>query len=164
MALFPTEEAACEMRSIAALRAWTGAPQAAVEAIEARVGSFDDKTRNLALIPAAVLRAAASAARVPSGTTPETERPLKPLECSQVGLMWRVAQRVAFTLNGGAWGDYLDTDPMVDPVVVAPVQGPAPAAATTGGATGQTKVKVALIMGQADDTELSPVDVSTGQG
>ena len=90
MALFPTEEAACEMRSIAALRAWTGAPQAAVEAVEARVGSFDDKTRNLALIPAAVLRAAATAARVPIEATPETERPLKPLECSQVGLMWRV--------------------------------------------------------------------------
>ena len=92
MALFPTKEAACEMNSIAALRAWTGAPQAVVKAIEARVGSFDDKTRNLTLIPASVLRAAASAAKLPSGTTPETERPLKPLECSQVGLMWRVAQ------------------------------------------------------------------------
>ena len=101
-ARFPTEEAACEKGLIVALRAWTGAPQAAGKAIEARVGSFDDKTRNLALIPAAVLRAAASAAEMPSGTTPETERPLKPLECSQVGLMGRVAQRVAFTLNGGA--------------------------------------------------------------
>ena len=164
MALFPGKEQACEMSTISALRAWTGAPQAAVKAIEARVGSFDDKTRNLALIPAAVLRAAASAAKVPSGTTPETERPLKPLECSQVGLMWRVAQRVAFTLNGGAWGDYLGTDPMVEPVAVAPVQAPAPAAANTGVVTGQTKVKVALIMDQADDTELSPVDVSTVQG
>ena len=152
------------MSTIAALWAWTGTPQAAVKAIEARVGPFDDKTRNLALIPAAVLRAAASAAKVPSGTTPETERPLKSLECSQVGLMGRVAQRVAFTLNGGAWGDYRDTDPMVDPVVVAPVQGPAQAAATTGGATEQTKVKVAFITDQADDTELSPVDVSTVQG
>ena len=94
-ARFPTEEAACEKGLIAALRAWTGAPQAVVKAIEARVGSSDDKTRNLP-------RAAASAAKVPSGTTPETERPLKPLECSQVGLMGRVAQRVAFTLNGGA--------------------------------------------------------------
>ena len=53
---------------------------------------------------------------------------------------------------------------MADPVVVAPGQGPAQAAATTGGATEQTKVKVALIMDQADDTELSPVDVSTVQG
>ena len=49
----------------------------------------------------------------PAGT--ETERPLKPLECSQVGLRWRVAQRVAVILNGGAWGDYLDTGPMVVP-------------------------------------------------
>ena len=78
--------------------------------------------------------------------------------------MWRVAQRVAFTLNGGAWEDYLDTDPMGDPAVVAPVQGPAPAAATTGGATGQKKVKVALITDQADDTELLPADGPTVQG
>ena len=72
----------------------------------------------------------------------ETERPLKPLECSQVGLRWRVAQRVAVILKGGVWGDYLDTDPMVDPGAVAPAQGPAPAAASTGGATRQSKAKV----------------------
>ena len=53
---------------------------------------------------------------------------------------------------------------MVDPVVVASVQGPAQAAATTGEATEQTKVKVAFIMDQADDTVLSPVGVSTVQG
>ena len=113
MALFPGKEQACEMGTISALRAWTGAPQAAVKAIEERVGSFDDKARNLALIPASVLRAAAAAAKVPGAKEADAERPLRPLECSQVGLMWRVAQRVAFTLNGGAWEDYLDADPMV---------------------------------------------------
>ena len=53
---------------------------------------------------------------------------------------------------------------MVDPVVVASVQGPAQAAATTGEATEQTKVKVVAITDQADDTEPMPVDVSTVQG
>ena len=167
MALFPAKEAACEMSTIAALRAWTGTPLAAVKAIEARVGLFDDKMRNLALLPAAVLRTAAAAAKVPGGGTAGAETPersLTPLECSQVGLMWRVAQRVAFTLNGGAWEDYLDTDPMGDPAVVAHVQGAAPAATTTGGATGQKKVKAARITGQADDTELLPVDGPMVQG
>ena len=53
---------------------------------------------------------------------------------------------------------------MVDLVVVASVQGPAQAAATTGEATEQTKVKVVAITDQADDTEPMPVDVSTVQG
>ena len=54
--------------------------------------------------------------------------------------MWRVAQRVTFTLYGGARGDYLDTDPMVDPVVVAPVRGPAQVAAISEGALEKAKV------------------------
>ena len=82
------------------------------------------------------------------------------MECLQVGLTWRVAQRVAFTLNGGSWADFQDCDPMVAPVPTpAPAAGPA--AANPGVIPGQTKVNMALIMDQADDTELSPVDPST---
>ena len=55
MALFPTREAACGMTTVAEPRAWTGAPRAAVDAVEARVGLFEDKMRNLALLPGAVL-------------------------------------------------------------------------------------------------------------
>eukprot|EP00974_Lingulodinium_polyedra_P022229 2147438-Lingulodinium_polyedra.AAC.1 len=58
-------------------------------------------TRNLALLPAQVVRAAVSEARVG-----EPPRSLTPVEAAQVGLCWRVARRIAWMAAGNDYDTF----------------------------------------------------------
>ena len=73
-----------------------------MKALEEKAGDLQDSLRNWALLPASVLRAAVSAARKSKDAT------LTPVEASQIGMVWRVARRLAAGWNLGG----RDPDPL----------------------------------------------------
>ena len=129
---------------------WARLGEPAVTALEERTGDLQDSLRNWALLPASVLRAAVSAARKPS------EVPLTPVEASQIGMVWRVARRLAAGWNLGG----LDPDPL-DASATAPAAaaGPGPSGWTASTGPGAPivagrKVKLSQVLDQSDESEV----------
>ena len=57
-----------------------------------------------------------SAARIDDSGT---ERPLTPVEAAQLGLVWRVARRIAHVQGGGSWNAFADQGPLEAPAPAA---------------------------------------------
>jgi hypothetical protein len=85
----------------------------------AQTGDLGDEIRGLSPLPHEAVRAAAGAAVVDPGGA---NRNLTPIDTARIGLMWRIARRIAWVLEGRAWAAFLDNDPMVDhhPAVFPP--------------------------------------------
>ena len=93
--------------------------------------------------------------------------PLSQVEASQVGLMWRIARRNAWVAGGKPWASFYDIDPFGDegkdafavahpepePTTVA-VAIPGAAGTAAGSTLATNKVKVSLILDQADESEV----------
>ena len=154
MALFPTRVEAEAFADARALSTWVGLDDDCFDAVEHQIGSFANRIRNIGLLPAHLITAATTAARV---ATPEVagppvipagERQLYPMEVAQFGLVWRIARRLA----APDWDAHVDIDPF-EPVAPAPaaaaVAPPAIAAAAPSGA----KIKLSTLLDQHDDTE-----------
>ena len=166
MALFPTEAVARAWENLTAIRTFVGMDAPALEAVEAETGGLQDSIRNLALLPSQVVRAAASAAKIPTGEGEEMElRNLSPIQAAQVGLIWRIARRL-MSPDTAAWNSYIDEDPMVEPVRTPPTSPVDASAAASGsgllalapllpsqGAPMQRKLKMSSYVDQSDDSE-----------
>ena len=156
---FPPQEVACAWNSLTQAREWVLLSASAWQAVAEVVGDMHDSLRLFAILPANVVASAVAAAQLVSvaatDTAAATMRNLSPVEAAQVGLMWRIARRCAFTAGGGLWASFVDIDPL------APNQ-PAMAAAPPALAllppvpTTTRKVSCKLVMDQGDESELPP--------
>ena len=157
MAQMPAEQVALALASLNALRAECAVAQPAFDAFLAQTGDLGDVIWGLSLLPHAVVRAAAGTAVVDPGGV---NRNLTPIETARIGLMWRIARRIAWVLEGRAWATFLDNDPMVDhhPAVFPPQPPPqlAPQADQLPLALPQRRIKTSLVLVQGDDSEVAP--------
>ena len=111
MAQMPAQQVALALTTLDALRAECAVSQHAFNAFVRQTGDLGNEIRGLSLLPHEAVRAAAGAAVVdPDGAN----RNLTPIETARIGLMWRIARRVAWVLEGRAWTAFRDNDPMVD--------------------------------------------------
>ena len=152
MSVFPTAVEARAFADARALSTWVGISDAAFDAVENQLGSFNGRIRNLALLPGTLLPPATAAATVVTAaattTAPETTRRLSPVEVAQFGLCWRIAKRLA----SQDWDAHVD----VDPFAPAPPPAALPAApAAPPPATPSAKVKFNAVLDQHDETETS---------
>ena len=146
--------------------AFVGMAANVLAAMEAPLGSFQDRIGSVSGIPETVWRTAAAPGTaqvlVPQPNDQQgnpvapVARNLTPVEVGQVGMLWRLCSRIAWTSSGGVWRDFLDFDVMVDPANRAQVFAVAqPAQPQVGGvlaAAGQ-KFKMSTVIDQGDDTE-----------
>ena len=108
--MFPTEQVAPGWNLLTDVRNHVGLSVAAFTALEGRLGGFQDSIANVALIPEDVYRAGAASAVVvvtaavlaqgPAPAVPAVTRAITPVEAGQIGMMWRIAQRVFWTILG----------------------------------------------------------------
>ena len=131
--------------------AWVGISEQAFDAVEAQLGSFADRIRNISLLPSHMISEATRGARLVVAATPdipEYERRLTPIEVAQFGLCWRIAKRLA----APNWDTWVDCDPFAPP---PPVAQPAAQAATAPAAVQppQAKVKLTSVLDQHDESE-----------
>ena len=96
MAQMPTEQAALALATLDALRADCQVSQPAFDAFAAQTGDLGDEIRGLSLLPREVVCAAAA------------DRNLAPIETARIGLMWRIARRIAWVREGHAWAAFLE--------------------------------------------------------
>ena len=156
--LYPTEQEAQGFEHARAAAAWVGLAAEPWAAVQVKTGSFADRLRNVALLPAHVIRAAVAATRLPAEGGAAEGRPLTPVEAAQVGLIWRIARR----LQAPAWADFVDIDPLDAPApAAAPPTQPGTGGGLPGGgaAAGATpaqgrKVKLGQVLVQGDETEV----------
>ena len=105
---WPTEAEAMAFPTLDALRAHCGVHMGVLAAFTNRVGAMDDSIALLAALPPPTVERAIAAGRVitqaanPQAQPPvvEQDRPIGPLEATQVGNMWRIARR-CISCNGG---------------------------------------------------------------
>eukprot|EP00972_Heterocapsa_arctica_P052777 7768680-Heterocapsa_arctica.AAC.1 len=62
------------------------------------------------MLPHAIVHAAISSTIVNVGIPP-TPRDFTAVEAAQVGMVWRIARRLAFVAAGNTWATFLDVDP-----------------------------------------------------
>ena len=148
MALFPSETDARAFANVRAITTWAGLSEAAHTAFQAQVGTLGDPPRNLALLPASIIRQACQAAQIP--VVDDQPRNLTPVEVAQIGIAWRVARRLM-----GVWGEYTDVDPFV--VAPAPVAAAAAVAPAVPPVVGK-KVALKAVLDQADESEVQIAD------
>ena len=160
---FPSEVEALALGDLAALQAHVGIAQEALDAVWAGTGSPDNSVHNVALLDAPVIRAAITAARVGNDAAilAGTAAQLTPMQAAQVGLVWRVCSRLAFTRAGGAWDQWPDCNPL-DPAqgvagtaLAPPGQVSRPAVVLPVAAGPGRTVKLASVLDQGDHTEVA---------
>eukprot|EP00972_Heterocapsa_arctica_P061515 9073384-Heterocapsa_arctica.AAC.1 len=110
MALFPSEATAMAMADLVAVRAWVEVPIAAWGGFLRQIGDPGAPIRNLAMLPHSVVNAAIAATQVTVGVPPMA-RDISAVEAAQVGLVWRIARRIAFVSSGNTWASFMDVDP-----------------------------------------------------
>ena len=157
MALFPTEVVAMAWTDIAEVRAFVGIGDVPWDALIVQTGDPGTQLRNIAIIPASVLRSAAAAAVVP--VVGGGDRGLSPMEAAQIGLVWRIIQRIAARNAGIDWALFADIDPMVV-AVAAPIPPPLPAAAggpAIAASPSRKKLKLSATLDQTDEAEVETV-------
>ena len=153
------------------VRLHVGLLTAGIVAMEELLGSFGNRIANVAIIPEAVWRQSAAAARIEvtaevpfqaaTASAPEVPhqpavtRMLTPVETGQVGMLWRICSRIFWTHAGNEWESYVDFDVMLDPparpAAILPV---APAVVVTTPPAG-SKFKQSSVTDQGDDSEFS---------
>jgi hypothetical protein len=163
--MFPTEQVALGWNALTDVRNHVGLALAAFTALEGRLGGFQDSIANVALIPEDVYRAGAAAAVVivtamvpaqgPAPAVPAVTRGITPVEAGQIGMMWRIAQRVFWTRSGNTWVSFQDYDVMVPQaqrnIAQGIVQGAQPQQAPPAG----TRFKMNTVVDQGDDSEFA---------
>eukprot|EP00972_Heterocapsa_arctica_P002637 387895-Heterocapsa_arctica.AAC.1 len=106
------------------------------------------------MLPHAIVHAAIASTVVNVGTPP-TPRDFTAVEAAQVGMVWRIARRLAFVAAGNTWATFLDVDPCeVAPAAQHDLRHVGPAVSTLTPALGM-KVKIASILDQGDDGEVA---------
>ncbi len=148
--IYPDPTVAAGWNTIAQLRAWAGLSEEAYNAVIASTGDLGTETRFLAMLPAVIWRDSITAARIDPGTGPRT---LTPTEAARAGVIWRVAQRMAWVVAGNEWATFADVDPCVAPTAAAPVAAPAAAGAAPA-ASPVRKIKLNNVIDQGDETEV----------
>ena len=144
-----------------------------VNALEVQFGTFNDRISAVAFIPehlwrtecararylahAAVVAVAAGPGVAAVVGQPAVWRNLTAVESAQSGMIWRIANRIAWVNSGKAWADYPDFDVMPDVALrtagFAPgAVGPQPHVANVGTAT---KYKQSQVTDQGDDSEFT---------
>eukprot|EP00971_Amphidinium_carterae_P333268 6467921-Amphidinium_carterae.1 len=103
MALFPSEADATGFVNLSEISTWVGLSDAAFNAFQQVVGEMQPNH----------IRMAVESSRVP--TRGDDSRPLSVVECSQVGLVWRIAKRISQCAAGTAYGDIDVEDPLIVP-------------------------------------------------
>jgi hypothetical protein len=153
MALFPAENVGMALADIDAIRAWVAVPAPAWGGFVRQIGDPGAPIRNLAMLPHSVVHAAVATTQITAGTPP-VARDISPVEAAQVGLVWRIARRIAFTASGNSWATFVDVDPCEALVVNTGVQQTGPSVTTPSSFLG-TKVKISTILDQGDDGEVA---------
>ncbi|CAE7562467.1 unnamed protein product [Symbiodinium natans] len=139
MALWPSEAAALAFASLDEVRQFYGVPDVAWQAFHAQIG-YPDLRIFPAIPPEAVVQNVVDS-RMPDGSN------LTPTCAVQLGLVWRLANRIQWVRGGGTWGEWTDIDPWAAKPTAAPT--PAPAAATTR----ERSLKMSQVLDQTDDSE-----------
>jgi hypothetical protein len=157
MALFPSRLVGEAFQTVADIATWVGLPDAALPAIYELTGQLGDRTRNWALLAPEVIRAAVAEAELVTaaigtegaeGFQPAVRQRLTPLQAAQVGLIWRVARRLAV-----GWDVYVDVDPLVGGATEA--AGLPARAAVQLAPPDVRKVKLSTYVDQADESEVA---------
>ena len=146
MELLPTPTEAAAITDVAKVREFTGLQLPAWQAVDTLLGGVPS-IRVLATLPASSLRGAIQAARVTTDASTGAQRPLKPVEITQVGLMWRAA-RCVMNLD--------DSDPL-DTTVSLASSPSGPGASSPGPSTPLRKVKMNSVIDQVDEAEVTPM-------
>lgn len=150
MSLFPEEPEARAFADARALFQWVGLEADDITALEAEAGSMSNSIRNLALLPAGDVKLAVEAAKFADGSQ------LPPIKRAQFGLAWRIARR----LMAAQWSVFADVDPLDSgtPQGSSGATGVPSALAMASQqppATMTRKLKVNVVLDQADDSELA---------
>ena len=103
-----------------------------------------------ALPPEALVENAMLTRFGPAGTTS-----LTPAQAVQIGLVWRLCRRIAFARGGGAYDDWVDTDPWARPATTTPT------VAVAGTTTKERGIKMSSVIDQSDDSEFVPDSLAT---
>ena len=129
--MFPQRVQALAWATLDEVRLHVGLLTAGIVAMEELLGSFGNRIANVAIIPEAVWRQSAAAARIvvtaevpfqaaAAGVPevphqPAVTRIFSPVETGQVGMLWRICSRIFWTHAGNEWNSYVDFDVMLDP-------------------------------------------------
>ena len=152
MSLFPSETEAQTLTSVDDLRRWYGLPDAAWQAFHLQVGQPD--LRILAALPAEALTENIMLTRM--GTPPVS---LTPAHAVQIGLVWRLANRISFVRGGGSYDAWRDVDPWARPST--PMMAAPPVAAAPLKERG---IKMSSVIDQSDDSEFVPESLAKADG
>ena len=97
MAQMPTEQVALALANWNAPMVDCQVLQPSFDAFVTQTGDLDNEIRGLSLLPHEVARAAAGAAAMDPGGA---NRNLTTIETARIGLMWRIARRIAWVREG----------------------------------------------------------------
>ena len=148
--IYPDPTVAAGWNTIAQLRAWAGLSEEAYNAVIASTGDLGTETRFLAMLPAVIWRDSITAARIDPGTGPRT---LTPTEAARAGVIWRVAQRMAWVVAGNEWATFAGVDPCFVPTAAPAAVAPAVAGAALA-TSPVRKIKLNNVIDQGDETEV----------
>ncbi len=163
--MFPTEQVALGWNLLADVRNHVGLALAAFTALEGRLGGFQDAIANVALIPEDVYRAGAAnavvivtamvPAQVQVAAVPAVTRGITPVEAGQIGMMWRIAQRIFWTRSGNTWVSVQDYDVMGPLAQRNIAQGIVQGAQLQEAPPAGTKFRMDTVVDQGDDSEFA---------
>ena len=143
VSLLPTDPELATFNTIDDIRAWAGLPDSTWTALNTSLGQLSH-IRMLASLPKAALIAHLSNVRIDS--SPADPRSLTAAEYIQAGLMWRASRKCC---------GLPDVDPLAEQASAATSS---PAAEPSSKTT--KKVKASAVIGQLDETEISPLNRS----
>ena len=172
VSLFPAETEARSWSTLSEVAAFAGVATPMIQAVEEVVGELEDSVRNLALLPAPVIRSAVAEARIGEG-----EREFTPIQAAKMGLTWRIARRL-MTATSEGWMGFADVDPMADeqeqmtspsgPETLALMDGEVNGSSNAVGspstnapALAVRKLKMSSYIDQTDDSEFLPAPRKT---
>ena len=144
MSLFPTEEEAVTFTNLDELRRWYGLRDPEWQAFHLQVGEPDLRIFS-ALPPEALIE---QILLTRAGTPPVS---LTPAHAVQIGLVWRLANRISFVRGGGSYAAWRDIDPWARQTPAAPTVPTlmAPPLKERG-------IKMSSVIDQSDDSEFIP--------
>ena len=152
MSLFGRWDDLGHYQSIADLLRYFQVEQELWDGFCVQVGNFNDDIRLLAAFPRTGIVQGASQTTVWTrfGSIPAT-----PVQATQLGLVWRLARRVAANQAGVTEQDFVDVDPWQADTNQTQVTTPARPPSTTASVK-EKVLKMASLIDQSDDSELLP--------
>ena len=152
MSLFPPEAEATAFTTLDQLRQWYGLAAEPWQAFHLQVGQPD--VRIFSALPAEALVENIMLTRV--GVAAAS---LSPAHAVQIGLVWRLANRIIHTRGGGNYDSWRDVDPWAKPAAATPATlVAAPPALKERG------IKMSSIIDQSDDSEFVPESLAKADG